>query len=124
MHEAHEGWERLFTSQGDATEAFEPIEETFDLVTLLVEAPVDLRLGGAAGIGLDLRGCAEIIGDEGAQGISVIGSIGNNMADALKAGQQRPGLRTVTMLPGCRMDADRQADRIDRGVQLGRQSAA
>ena len=46
------------------------------------------------------------------------------MADAFEAGQQRLGLRAVAILPRRRVDADRQADRIDGGVQLGRQPAA
>ncbi|GEN15611.1 hypothetical protein NCH01_20420 [Neoasaia chiangmaiensis] len=66
MDEAHEGGERFLASQGDSAEAFEFIEEAFDLMALLVEAPVDRRYAGPAGIGLDLRGCAEIISDEGA----------------------------------------------------------
>ena len=45
---------------------FEFVEEAFDLMTFLVEPPVDGRLGGAAGVGLDVSGCAEVIGDEGA----------------------------------------------------------
>lgn len=66
MDEAHEGGEGLFASQGDPAEAFEPVEEAFDLMALFVEPPVNRRGGGAAGVGLDLRGCPEIIGDEGA----------------------------------------------------------
>lgn len=54
MDEAHEGGERLFAAQCDPPEAFELVEETLDLMALLVEAPVDAWLGGAAGIGLDL----------------------------------------------------------------------
>lgn len=30
----------------------------------------------------------------------------------------------IAILPRCRMDAQRQADRIDGGIQLGRQAAA
>ncbi|GAB6966858.1 hypothetical protein JCM25156A_08950 [Komagataeibacter kakiaceti JCM 25156] len=66
MDESHEGGERFLASQGDSAEALEFIEEAFDLVAFLVEAPIDRRHGGAAGIGLDLSGCAEIISYEGA----------------------------------------------------------
>ena len=65
MYEAPEGWESLLAPQGHAADAFEPVEEAFDLVTFLVEPPVD-RLPGSAGIGVDLSGRAEIIGNEGA----------------------------------------------------------
>lgn len=66
MDEAHEGGERFLASQGDSPETFEFIEEAFDLMAFLVEAPVDRRHGGAAGIGLDLCGCPEVISYEGA----------------------------------------------------------
>ena len=66
MYKAHEGGERFFASQGDSAEALEFVEEAFDLMPLLVEPPVDRRLSGATGIGLDLRRCAEFVGDEGA----------------------------------------------------------
>lgn len=66
MNEAHKGGESFFASQGDSAEAFEFIEEAFDLMTFLVEAPVDRGDGHAAGIGLDLCGCPEVISYEGA----------------------------------------------------------
>lgn len=66
MDEAHEGWERLLAAQGNAAEALELVEEALDLMAFLVEPPVDERLAGAAGIGLDLRDGAEVVGDEGA----------------------------------------------------------
>ena len=66
MDEAHEGGNGLLASQGDTAEAFEPVEEALDLMALLVEAPVDGRLGGAAGVGLDMGGCAKVISDEDA----------------------------------------------------------
>lgn len=66
MNEAHEGAECLLTSQGDPAEAFEFVKETFDLMALLVEPPVDWPGYRAAWIGLDLCGCAKFIGDEAA----------------------------------------------------------
>lgn len=66
MDEAHEGGEGFLASQGDTSEAFEFVEEAFDLMTFFVEAPVDRRLFGAAGIGLDVSTRAKIVGDEGA----------------------------------------------------------
>lgn len=124
MDEAHERWKRLLAPEGDPSEAFELVEEAFDLMALLVEPPVYGRSAGAAGIGLDLSGCAQIIGDEGAQPIGVISCVGDHMADALEAGQESLGLRTVAMLARRGVDAQRQADCIDGGVQSGRQAAA
>ncbi|AOH85694.1 hypothetical protein AWL63_18865 [Sphingomonas panacis] len=66
MDEAHECGESFLAAQGDPAEALELVEEAFDLMAFLVELPVDRWLSGPAGIGLDLRGCAEIIGNEGA----------------------------------------------------------
>ena len=123
MDEAQEGEERLFASQGDASEALELVEEALDLVPLLVEPPVDGRWNGAAGIGLDLSSGTKLIGDEYPQRIGIIGGIGNDMTDTLRAGQQPHGLRAVAMLPRCRVDTDRQADGINGRVQLGRQPA-
>lgn len=84
MNEAHEGGERLLTAQGDPAEALELIEEAFDLVALLVESPVDWGHGGTAWIGLDLRGRPEIVGNEGAERVSIVSGIGDNVADALQ----------------------------------------
>lgn len=45
------------------------------------------------------------------------------MADALEAGQEGFGLRAVAMLSWRGMDADRQADRVNGSMELGRQAA-
>jgi len=66
VDEAHEGGESFLAPECDPAEAFEFVEEAFDLMALLVEPPVGRWGRGAAGVGLDLRGCAEVIGDEGA----------------------------------------------------------
>ncbi len=114
MDEAHEGGDGFLAAQGDTAEALEPVEEALDLMALLVEAPVDGRFCRSTGIGLDVGGGAEVIGDEGTQRIGVIGSIGDDVADALQACQQCLRLRTITPLSRRRMDADRQTDGIDR----------
>lgn len=120
MREAHEGGYDFFAAQGDAPEAFELVEEASDLMAFLVEAPVDGRFGGSARIGLDLRGGAKVVGDEGAQRISVISGIGDDVADTLQASQQRLGLGTIAPLARRWMDADRQADSIDGCMQFAR----
>jgi hypothetical protein len=66
MDEAHEGGEGFLAAQGNAAEAFESVEEALDLMAFLVEPPVDGGSNGASGIGLDLGGCAEVVGNEGA----------------------------------------------------------
>lgn len=66
MDEAQESGDGLLAAQGDATETLELVEEAFDLMALLVEAPVDGRFGGSARVRFDLRGCAKVVGDKGA----------------------------------------------------------
>jgi hypothetical protein len=116
MDESHEGGDRLLAAQGDASEAFEFVEEALDLVALFVELPVDGRFSSPAGIGLDLRGCAEIIGNEDAQRIRIVGSIGDDVTDATQAFQEIQRLWGVATLPGRRMNTDRQSDGIDGRV--------
>lgn len=43
MDEAHEGDEHFLAAQGNPAEAFEFVEEAFDLMALLVEPPIDRR---------------------------------------------------------------------------------
>ena len=116
MDESHEGGDRLLAAQGDATEAFEFVEEALDLVALFVEPPVDCRLSGPAGISLDLRRCAEIIGNEDVQRIGIVGSIGDDMTDATQAFQQIQRLGSVATLPRRRVNTDRQSDGVDGRV--------
>jgi hypothetical protein len=66
MDEAHECVESFLASQGDSAEAFEFVEKAFDLMAFFVMAPADRGHDGAAGIGLDLRGCPEVISYESA----------------------------------------------------------
>jgi hypothetical protein len=66
MDEAHEGSGGFLAAQGDPSEALEFVEKAFDLMALLVEPPVHGRRDSTAGIGLDLSGCAEVTGNEGA----------------------------------------------------------
>ncbi len=65
MDEAHEGCECFLTAQCDPSKAFEPVEEAFDLMTLLVEPPVDWRDGRSAWVGFDLGGRPEVVSNEG-----------------------------------------------------------
>lgn len=89
-------------------------------MALLIEAPIDWRGYSTAGIGLDLRGCSEVIGNEGTQRISIVGGVSDDVADALQARQEGLSLWAIAILSRRRMDSQRQADRIDGSVQLGR----
>ncbi|QEH96971.1 hypothetical protein FXF46_12405 [Gluconobacter thailandicus] len=46
MDEVHENEESFLASQGNSAEAFDFGKEELDLITLLVEAPVDRGRGG------------------------------------------------------------------------------
>lgn len=91
-------------------------------MAFLTEPPVCRWFPDAAGIDLDLRGGSEDIRDEGAERVGVAGGIGNDVTRTLEAGQEGLGLRAVAVLPRRRMNADRQAHRIDRGMELRRQT--
>ncbi|SCW96113.1 hypothetical protein SAMN02927924_04820 [Sphingobium faniae] len=89
MNESHECGDGFLAAQRDPSEAFEFVEEAFDLMALLIESPVDRWLFGAAGIGLDMSVRAE--------------AIGNDVAAALQTRQEGFGLWGVAILPRCRM---------------------
>jgi hypothetical protein len=93
-------------------------------MALFIEPPVDRRSDGAARVRLDLGGCPQMIGDEGTKRIGIIGRISNDMVNALEPGQERLGLRAIAILPRRWIDTQRQADRIDHGMQFGRQPTA
>ncbi len=118
-----EGRKSFLTPQGDPSEAFDTIEETLDQMALLVEHPVDGLRVGPARILLDLRRGSEIIRDEPAEMIGVIGGIGHHMPDALQTVDQAARLRTIAPLTGRDCEADRQAKRVNAGVDLGGQAA-
>lgn len=120
MNEAHEGGNGFLAAQDDAPEALTLVEEACDLMAYLVEALINGRFGGSAWLSLDLRGGAKVVGDEGAQEIGVISGIGDDVADALQAIQQRLGLGAIAPLAGRRMDTDRQLEGIDGCMQFGR----
>ena len=105
-HEAHEGRECLFAPQGDSSEMFEFIEEALDLMAFFVESPLYWRNDSATGIGPDLSGCTEFISNEGAQRISLICGVGDDVADdALQTRQERLCLRSIAILSHRQMNA-------------------
>ncbi len=101
---------------------FESIEETLDEVAFGVEGEVAGAGGLAVGLGRDHRldaahgqgvdetvGVIPFVGDEGLR---------------LEFGEQRLGLGDVVRLTAGQADRQRIAERVDDGVDLGRQSAA
>ena len=76
--------EAMVFSQGDATEAFDLIEEPLNEVTLLVVFLVDCFGAASRWVLLDLCGRAQIVRNEGAQTVGVVARIGDDMADPLQ----------------------------------------
>lgn len=118
MNEGGEGTDCLLTSQWDASEAFDLVEEAFDEMALLVEMLVERMLEGAGWVRGDLRAVAEIIADEITQRVGVIGGVCDDMLDASHACEQGARLRTIAPLTGRDRHAQRGAESIDGGVDL------
>ena len=64
MDEHHESRDGFLATRGSSPEALEFVKEALDLVALLVEGPVGGRFSCSVGIGLDVCGGTEVIGDE------------------------------------------------------------
>ena len=87
-------------------------------MSLFVEVPIRFWLGRTAGIGFDLSSCAQVVSDEVAQVVGIICGIANDVAHTTQPCNQATRLRRVAPLAGCDRRANRQAKRIDRGVNL------
>lgn len=92
-------------------------------MTLFVEAPVHRLSRGAGWVLLDLRVRSEVIGNEPAQVIGVIGRIRHDMSDARKPLDQATRLRTIAPLTRRDFEADRQSQRIHGSMDFRRQTA-
>ncbi len=69
-------------------------------------------------------GCGvQIIGDEAAQRLGVVARVSHDMTDTRKTRDQSFGLRAVGPMARRDREPDRQAERIECGMDLGRQSA-
>lgn len=90
---------------------------------LFVERPVDRLHDRSRRVLFDLSAGPEVVGDKPTQMISVIGCIRHHMPDAFQPFDQAARLRAVTPLTGRDRDADRQAKRVNRCVDLRRQAA-
>ena len=93
-------------------------------MALLVEHPVDGFGSTACRVPLDPSRRAEVVGDEGAQVIGVAGGVCDDMVDAVESFEQAARLGTVAPVSGCDLEAQRQPESIDGGVDLGGQPAS
>ena len=92
-------------------------------MTLLIEIPVQRTAPGTAAIAPDLGGGPQIVGDEAAQCVGVVSGIRDDVADADQTAEQPLGLRALGPLAGRNREPDRQAERVHRRMDPGRQTA-
>src|SRR5450631_358108 len=113
----------LFEAGGDGTEVLEFAEEAFDEVAVAIEEGAERRAAFAAGHRLDVGPCAAR-GHLEAQGITVVGAIGEQHVAAAERIEHVGGAPAIVCLSGRQLERDRQAARIDQRVDLGGQSTA
>jgi hypothetical protein len=106
---------------GDAAELLELGEAALDQVALFVERLVEVMLEGAGRVvGDDGDGAG--LGDGGAEGVGVVGGIGEDRGRPIGA-EQRQGLRGVAALAGGQDDPDGAAQATNGEVDLGARAA-
>ena len=92
-------------------------------MALLVEHPVDWAVFAAGWIALDMGRRAQIVGDEVSQVVGVVGGIHDDVTNARQPFDQAARLGAVAPLARCDREPDGQPERIDTGVDFGRQAA-
>lgn len=92
-------------------------------MSLFVESPVDRMAHDAGRVLLDVRRCLELIANEAAQMIGIIGGVGDDVSNSAQALNEAARLRTITPLARRDGEADRQAKSVDRDMDLGRQAS-
>ena len=88
----------------------------------LVEFFIHRDRSGAGRIAGDNGYGAEFLADDSPDAVGVIGAIGDNVVGGVEALEQGLRKQAVMDLPGADLDAQRVAERIDAGVDLGGQS--
>ncbi len=96
---------------------------TLDQVALLVEFFIHRDRSGAGRIAGDDGHRTELLVDDGPDTVGVIGAVGDDVVGGLEALEQGLGEQAVMDLTCADLDAQRVAERIDAGVDLGRQAA-
>lgn len=112
----------FFIAGCDASELFEEVEETLDEVALGVKREITFAAHFAVGFGWDHR-LDSAHGQGFDEAVGVVTLVGDEDL-RLDFGQQRFGLGDVVNLTAGQADRQRVAERVDDGVDLGRQPAA
>ena len=113
----------LFEACGDGAKVFEFIEEAFDEVSLFVEFFVEPRDVHAVRHGLDV-GLGAAFGQGNAQGIAVIGAVGEQGLAGADTVQHILGAAAVMGLALGQLQGERIAVGIDHRMDFGGQSAS
>ncbi len=92
-------------------------------MAFLVERPVNETVFPPCWISFDMRGCAQIIGDESAQMVGIIGGIHDDVLRVRQPFDQSTRLRAVTPLTGGDDGSDWQFECVDRRMDLRGQAA-
>ena len=122
MYEGEEVYCFSVVSGCDASEVFDLVEVALDAVSVFVDFGViadealSSWIAGYDGLGLD-------VGDAVADGIGVVGCVGEHMAGP-KPLHQRQGPGCVAGLSGREDHAERSTEGVTGDVDFGRQSAS
>ncbi len=92
-------------------------------MALLVEFFIHRKRPRAGWIAGDDGHRAELFGDDSPNAVGVIGAVGDDVVGGVEPREQGLGEQAVMNLPGADLDAQRVAERIDAGMDLGRQAA-
>lgn len=109
-------------SCGYASELFELVEVPLDEITLPVYPFTESEAAGSGLSGRDVGPCASL-GGQSANGVTVVGAIGEQDCIGLEYIQHGGGGLAVMRLPGRQDDIDWPAFGIDKRVNFGREPA-
>jgi len=113
----------FFETRGDGPEVLDLVEEALDEVAVSVEE------GAECGLGLAMRqwpdaGPPALVGEPLAQGVRVVGPIGQQDLSFANGAQHILGRAPVVRLSRRQLEPDGQSIGINQGMDLGRQTAS
>ena len=113
----------LFVARGEPSEMFDAIEEPLDAVARSVEHRAEAGLPAAMNHRRNVRGGASGF-DAAAQPVGIVSLVGEHDGIGTQPAEQMFGNWTITGLPRCQHELERQAVSVGQRMDLGRQAAA